>query len=969
MNLNSVRKLRAALALLIGAALPSLVVAQGTPASSDTDQNSQTVKMQKFVVTGSNIPMAADALAVPVLTVDNQTFENSGVSADMLDVLRKVAPNISGIGEENAQILTGSNFGGASVNIKGMPTLVLIDGRRVANDPAESTGGFQFVDMNMIPPAAVDRVEVLENGASAVYGSDAIGGVINIILKKDYNGWEAGAHYGYTSNQGHYAERSGYVFGGVSNGKTSITIGLDYNQHNEIFLADRPYTNPIYGTYTFPGSLEVYNNTTGDDQFYILASGKNAPPGGGQYTIQQLVSMGYYVAQTPTQQFQAFNLASGETLIGYLKRYSAMANFEHHIFENRLVGFGNLIASHTYTWSQLNAQPVVPYLEDPWIDVNVFGYSSSPPPAGTTYVPSTAPGNPFSASFLDQNQATPESHAGYGDGSGYEILARNRFVAYPRLYQNDGTLYRVTGGLRGDINENLHWEGAANINRYVLNYTNPGLIDTNAFNDALVSGQINPFAINQAPGAFNGVIGTAFVNMLSTLSSFDFKVTGTPFSLPGGQLGFALGTGYVRETLSAVPDVNSLPNSTGTTTGWSNATTFQQFDAKRDFTSFFAEVNVPITGAAQNIPAAHSLIVDAAVRNDQYSGKVGSTTVPEVNVSWEPVNDEFKIRASAGKSFIAPQLYNLYGPVSSGSTDSITYNVYNGNGSQKTAQFNQTGGSNPDLTPTTANSWSAGFVYTPKAVTGLVISADYSNITEKKIVGVVPGNTVIQSVESFGTSSPYVGYVHFNTPTGTTVSGPGQISSHSPQSIYVIANLVNLAGQKVNSTDVNVDYSWKTASIGKFDINSTWTLYNSYQLQLIPSEQYYQYTGLASVNLGTVPKWRTYTTIDWQDRGLEATVGVTYVASVTDVGTGGDDQYGFEKVPSFTAFDVGLSYDIGSLHLSKWLDGLKIKVGANNLFNKMPPLAVNAFPNTNADVGTYDGAVGRLVYVDASYKF
>jgi len=967
MNLNSVRKLRAALAFVFGAALPSFVFAQDNGAPTASDQNNQTVQMQKFVVTGSNIPLAAEALAVPVQLVDSQLLENSGVSADTLDVLRKVAPNISGIGEENAQILTGSNFGGASVNIKGMPTLVLINGRRVANDPAESAGGFQFVDLNMIPPAAIERVEVLENGASAIYGSDAIGGVINIILKKDYNGWEAGGHYGYSSNTGHYAERSAYLVGGVSNGKTSITVGLDYAQHNEIFLADRPYTNPIYGTYTFPGSLEVYNNSTGDDQFYVLAPGKNAPPGGGQYTISQLVSMGYYVAQTPTQQFQAFNLAHGETLTGYLKRYSAMANFEHKIFGEHLVGFGDVIAAHSYTWSQLNAQPVVPYLEDPWIDVNVFGYSSSPPPAGTTYVPSTAPGNPFSQSFLDQNQAVPESHAGYGDGSGYEILARNRFVAYPRLYQNDASLYRVTGGLRGDVNENLHWEGAADINRYLLNYTNPGLIDTNAFNNALIDGQINPFAINQAAGAFDGVIGTAFVNMLSTLSSFDFKVTGTPFELPAGKLGFALGTEYVRETLSAVPDNNSLPNSTGTTQGWSNATTFQNFNAKRNFTSFYAEVNAPITKASQGIPAFHSFSIDAAVRNDQYSGNVGSTTVPEVNLSWEPVDDQYKIRASGGKSFIAPQLFSLYGPVSSGSTASITYNVYNGGGT-KTAQFNQTGGSNPDLTPTTADYWSAGFVISPKSVKGLAISIDYSNIQEKKIVGTVPSNTVIQSVESNGTSSPYVGLVHINTPTGATVSGPGQISSHSPQQIYVIANLVNLSGQKVTSTDIRLDYNWKT-SVGLFDLTSTWTWYNSYKLQLIPSEQYYEYTGTASVNESTIPKWRAYTTLNWQYKGIEADVGLTYVSSVTDIGTGGDDQYGFEQVGAFTSVDLGLSYDLSALHWSKWLDGLKIKVGANNLANRMPPLAENAFPNTNADIGTYNGAVGRMVYVDASYKF
>ena len=967
MNLNSVRNSQAALALILGAALFAVSGHAQTAAPQGETSQGEVVKMEKFVVTGSNIPDAAAALSIPINLVDTDIMAQSGVNADMLDVLRKVAPNISGIGEENAQIATGSNFGGASLSIKGLPTLVLINGRRVATDPAESQGGYQFVDMNLIPPAAVDRIEELPDGASAIYGSDAVGGVVNIILKNHYNGWETGFHYGYSPNTGHYSERSAYLVGGVSNDKTSITVSLDYGQHDAMYLADRPYTNPIYGTYTFPGSLEVYNNLTGDDQFYQLAAGKTAPPGGGTYTIAQLVANGTYIAKTTDAQFQTFNLAAGETMSSYLKRYSAMVNLEHKIYGDKLVGFADMIAAHTNTWSQLNAQPVVPYLEDPWIDINVMGFSSSPPPAGTTYIPVSASTNPFSASFVDMGQTTPESAPGYGDGGGYEILPRARFVAYPRLYQNDGTLYRIVGGLRGDISADLHWEGAADLNRYNLYYTNPGLINTSALQAALASGTINPFAVSQPASAFTGVIGTAFVNMLSTLSSFDFKVDGTPFELPAGKVGFALGGGYVREVLSAVPDVNSLPNSTGTTQGWSNATTFQQFNANRNFTSWFAELNVPITSAKQNIPGAHTINIDAAVRSDDYSGKVGSSTDPQVNLSWAPVDDQFKFRASAGKSFLAPPLYSLYGPVSAGSTVNIKYNKVGGGTGQ--AQFNQTGGSNPGLKPETANSWSAGFVYTPKVVEGFSITVDYSDITMKQIFGSVPAATVIQSVETLGTASPYVGLVHYNNSTGPTPTAPGGISSHSPQSIYVVLNTTNLSGTKVASTDIALDYVQKVAGIGKFDLTSTWTLYQSYKLELIPSEPYYEYAGTATVNEATVPKWRDYTTFAWSNKGASAFIGMTNIASVTDLGTGGDNQAGFEKVASFTSFDLGISYDFKDVHLNSLLAGLKVTIGANNVFNKYPPLAVNAFPDTNADVGTYDGAIGRMVYINATFKF
>ncbi|MBS0632527.1 MAG: TonB-dependent receptor, partial [Verrucomicrobia bacterium] len=775
--------------------------------------------------------------------------------------------------------------------------------------------------------------------------------------------------YGYSTNEGHYTERSGSLVGGVSNDKTSITVALDYHQHDAIYMDKRPYTNPIYGTYSSPGVIDIYDNTTGDDIFYVLKPGLNAPavvPGG--QTIDQLVASGQYVQTPDDTVFQRLNLSKGQTLIQYLKRYSAMANFEHKIFGDHLTGFGDILAARTSTWSQLNAQPVVPYLLDPWVTVNVFGYDSYPPPAGTNYVPASAATNPFNTNWLDQGQATPESNPGYGDGSGYAVAVRNRFIEHPRVYQNDSDLFRVTGGLRGDINEDLHWEAGTTLNRATLHYTNPGVLNTIALNDALQNGTINPFAIQQAAGAFDGVVGTAFVNELSTLNSFDFKFTGTPFELPAGKLGFAVGASYTRETLSADPDSGSLPNSSGTTTGWANATTFQAFNAERDVGAYFGEVSAPITSAKQNIPGFYSTNVDFAIRYDKYNGKVGSSTTPQVNLSWLPVNEELKLRGSWGKSFLAPQLASLYGPISSGASNSINYTTLGGVNKTK-VQFQATGGSNPDLKPTKAKAWSTGFVYTPKFLKGFTASIDYSQIEQTDIVSVVPQATIVQDVELKGTASPYASLVRFNSPNGGVVTGTGQISSHSTQSVFLINNLVNLAGTKVNSTDINLGYKWNTDSVGKFEVNSTWTWYNSYKLQLIPTEQYYDYAGQSSTNAGTVPKWRTYTNLDWSFKGLEAVVGVTYVQGVTDVTDGGANSAGFVHVPSFTAFDVALSYDLGHLSANKWLDGLKVTIGANNVFNKMPPLSPLAFSDTNADIGTYGGAVGRLLYVNASYKF
>jgi iron complex outermembrane receptor protein len=338
-----------------------------------------------------------------------------------------------------------------------------------------------------------------------------------------------------------------------------------------------------------------------------------------------------------------------------------------------------------------------------------------------------------------------------------------------------------------------------------------------------------------------------------------------------------------------------------------------------------------------------------------------------VHVSWQPFGD-----GSSGKSFLAPQLYDLYGPQGAGSTDSITY-VTAAGVTQKDIQFEQVSGSNPNLKPETANSWTAGAVYSPKFLKGLVLSVDYSDIYEKQVFGTVPAATIIQDVETKGANSPYVGLVHFNDPTGNTPTAPGSISARSPQQVFVLENIRNLSAQRIDSTDFTLDYGWTTQSIGKFELTSVWTLYNRYLQQLIPTEPFYDYVGTASTTQGTtIPRWRTYTNVDWKFAGFDSFVGWTYVRNVTDVGVGGSDSSSFKPLASYNQFDLGVGYDFGHLHANRWLDGLSINLGVNNVANQMPPTAPTAFPDTYADVGTYGGtygAVGRMWYVGAKYKF
>jgi len=983
--MHTLRKTRAVAAALMGTVAALSLQAQTAPSSSDamtaTADSDNAQAMEKFVVTGSNIPNAGEALAIPVSIISPTDIVNSGVETNVLDVLRKISPAISGIGGENATIATGGQDGGAQILIHNLPTLVLVNGRRMAYNPVDASGGAEFVDLNAIPLAAIDRIEVLSDGSSAIYGADAIGGVINVILKKDYNGWEADAHYGYSDTTGHYSERTGSLTGGVSNGTTSLTVSLEYTQTDPILESARPYINPFYATTYVPGILEVFGLTTnpgtagyGYDEAFQLAPGVNAPPGGGTYTIQQLVGMGIYKdlgsfndSGVLSQVERIYNLADHEYLQQSLKRQSALVNAEHQIFGDKLEAFGYMLFSHVDTESGLNAQPLYPFISD--TNANLGNVGANPLPAGTEYVPVNAPTNPLSQASLDQ---------GYTDGSGgYSAYVHNRFEGSPRLFLNDNLALTFVGGLRGKINEDWSWEVAADISRYQDNYSNQGLLDTNNLISAFVDGQINPFAITQAPGATDGVLGSAYVNYVSTNNTFDALLRGKLLELPAGAVNFAAGFDYSRQNLTAVPD-NNTANML-----WVDSPTILPFDQNRTITSAYAEVEIPVVDKSHPLPGIYSLALDGAGRYDDYSGNVGSAKVPKISLKYQPFDDELTLRASAGKSFIAPQLYSLYGPTTTGSSDQITYTGANGTNYQN-VQFQAETGSNPYLQPSTATTWDAGFVFTPKAVPNLSITGDYFDTTQHSLISTLDQTTIVQSVEDLGAASPYAQFIHFGSVNGPGPSGDtsGQISSKPLSSVYIINAETNIGAVAIKGYDASVVYDLPTKSFGKFEFNSTITVYDSYLIQILPTQNYYQFAGHVSTIAsntenessgggegGTIPRWKTYTSITWKNKGFEFLVAQTFIPQVTDIGSGGADESPPLTVASFQQWDFALTYKLSALHWGRWTDGLKVRVGVNNAFDYQPPVAPYRLEDSLADVSTYDGPIGRMFFTDISYKF
>ncbi len=887
--------------------------AQGTAPDTTTTApapaKDQAVQMEKFQVTGSYLTPAANSVAIPVITVDSKAIANSGEATNILEILRKTVPQFSGnsnIGSNNANISSGFTNGGSQLSLRNTSTLVLINGRRAAYSPVSATGGYQFVDVNMIPVAAIERIEVLADGASAIYGSDAVAGVVNIILKTDYEGFEAGGRYGWSTNKGNTAERSAYIVGGTSNGKTSMTISAEWVKEDPVWNFERPYSDPTYGTATFAGSVNDASSN-----FYLLNPTLTAPtvaPGGSSPAA--LIAAGTYSGpRAAGDQFQFFNLARYVTQTLGNERQAFTLAFDHKISDS-LQAFGDFMYSHTDTFSQINGQPI------------------------SASIAAGVHGNPFNIT----------------------VTARNRIVAMPRQYLDDTTGARGVFGLKGKITEDWTWEAAADYNRVSQNYQNPGVVNQAHLTAAINNDSFNMFSRSHDPAEItaDGIVGIATGGFVSTLSNYDFKVRGKLFDLPAGAVDVALGGEVRQESLSAVADPLSQIDPVTGNLGWNGATTLYPFNAGRTVVSEFAEVRVPIL---KDVAGAHLLEVSGAIRHEHYSDTTGPT-VPKITLRYLPIDDQFALRGTYSKSFSAPQLYSLFGPISAGYSDAFTLNKYGG-GTIANFQSQAESGSNPALQPSKSTNYTAGFVYSPTALKGFSLSVDYWNIKQTNLISSIGATNILQDVETNGPASQYASKVHLGSYTGPGVTAPGQISSGVPDNIYVNDQSVNLAAVNLDGFDVALKYTYNNDNLGRFDFNSAVGIYNKYTIIDGLGDAPFNTVGLSTSTNGTLPRWQTYSSVDFTRGNYQAFVGVRYLPSVTDYNDG-------SHVGSFTSVDLMASYVFGAE--VPYLSGAKFTLGVNNVFNRFGPLDPATFTDSNVDTGTY-GALGRFVYVDCKIKF
>ncbi len=929
-------------------------------------------RLREVTVTGTYIPTKPDEIVVPVTVIGQRQIRNSGVTTNALDLLRKVVPFFAGrsnIGNTNANNTNQNTAGGSQIALRNLDTLVLVDGRRMSVSGIAGIGGKSFVDLNAIPVAAIGRIEVLSDGASAIYGSDAIGGVVNIILRKDYRGAEVGMRYGTAS--GNYEQKSGYFIAGTRMHGVNITVVGSSAKTSPLYQYQRPFSANLNGRLSnIPGTLGYGGKYPGAQ----LASGLDSPsqtnPTGANATatsISQLIANGTYLAETPAQIASGYNLSDYQTLLLRQQQNSLAATLDAALLpDDRLTAFGDVILARTKSFAQ-------------FLPLNT-----------SVTVPQGAPYNPVNGAV---------SQVTFGD------------LARPKQYYNYASAFRISGGLKGSLGHGWRWQASVDHSQNSLDQQQRNVIygpnlplaiaggyDANgnplagggyskvyggfSQNSGLVlQPALDPFATADGlnPAMLNNLYGTEYIHSFSKLDSIDARIAGNAFELPGGPLGVAFGLGVRREYLSAYTDPNGT-NTGPTAQRWIGGTYADPFARSRMIRDVFGEVRAPITGRHFTVPGAHALDLIGAVRAEHYSYS-GGKVVPKVGFRWQPIDAQVTFRGSISKSFTAPTLYAMFGPTDTRQVGAgVIQTVFGIPG----LQFNGEDGNNPGLKPSTAITRFLGVTLTPRAIPGLDVSLDFSQVDQRGFPGGIGFTNILQSVNQLGAASPFAGNVTYGNfpglPGAQQFTAPGQLLSYlqagNNENVYAVDRFTNLGGIRVRSFNLTGQYYLPTSDYGTFTFTTNAVIFTSYLFQALPIQPYFQYAGHVTNGgtgvQGTIPRYSVYSTADWRYRHWDLTVGNTYVSSVTDQGAGGIVYWAntarkTAAVPRYMAWDLRLGY--GRALQGSEIKGWSVALGVNDVFNRLPPISPLAYANdNNADVGTYS-PIGRLVYASASIRF
>ena len=985
--------------MISGVALVAVSVT-GAQAQTAPPPPSSPQTVQELVVTGSRIPQRNLTSVSPITTVNSQTIKLQGTT-NVEDLINNLPQAFADFGTFE----TNGASGTSTIDLRGLGntrTLVLVDGKRLQpGDP-----NVPVADIDMIPPALIDRVEVLTGGASAVYGSDAVAGVVNFIMKHNYQGLQIDSEYSIGEHDNNSQQAR------ADNKLGQAVFGLpDVGLPSGAVWAGGRYTTTITGGSNTPddkGNVEFYlgythldavtqdkydwskcslaTNTSNNAQQYCLGSSNDAtgrlipesgPNAGASFNILGTPVGGL---MAPFSSAQDFNFSPYQYLQRADDRYTA-GEFSHYEVAPWLDLYSSFMFMDDHTVAHLG--PTAAFLGDTF----------------------TIPCNDPLLSTAQANTLCGAS-AGVAGQSAEVLIGRRNVEGGARVFDTTHEDYRIVFGAKGDIGSGWSYDVSMQYGRSVLTDVETGQFLISHLDNALdvIPGPNGPVCASGAKGcvpwniwspggvtqaALNYVGGTAEDSGYTTEQVVTGAITGdlgqygakSPWASDG--VGVSVGAEYRREFLSFQPD--QLEESGDISGAGTSAPTVGSQSDK----DVFGEVRIPLI---QNMPLAKDLQFEGGYRWSDYTSG-GSNSTYKLGADWQVVSD-LRLRASYERAVRAPNVDELFGPQITGlfgggdpcagssptftltqcELTGVTAAQYGHIPQCVSGQCGLISGGNPDLLPETGKTYSFGFVITPTFFRGFSLSADYFNIEVDNAVTTLPAQQILAGCATEGISADCT--LISRNPIGL-LFGTGAVKSLD----------FNAASLKTTGVDVNADYrtslsDWHLGDFGSIDFNFTGTYVHTLSTTRVGIGTY-DCDGLYGVTCGTpTPKWRHQFRINWttpwnltlsaawrylSPTSLDFDSSQPLLAKASPDGAP-DTNPTDAHIPAFSYFDVSFQY--------KFENRYTLRGGVNNIFDRTPPIldtnsfgiTAPAFGNANTWPQVFD-PLGRVFFVGLTADF
>ena len=863
---------------------------------------------QRVEITGSSIKRVASETALPVQVIRREDIEKSGVTT-AAELLKNISASAAQL-TDGASISdnTGGQRGFNGANLRGLgvsSTLVLLNGRRMANfaSPGDSAG----VDLNSIPAGAIQRVEVLKDGASAIYGTDAIGGVINFITRQDYQGVDIGA-YAMRTQDGGAGKTTGTISAGLGNiakDRFNVFGVLDVQKLDPLrstqrdFIQERPLasTVPFYlSSRPYPGNIRLQSNTTRRAAQLAAVNAAGYTFSGGPFN-QRTIN---FSAPTCNPPASVYTTVIGTQACGY----DYMADTEIYPRSDKVSFLGRGVF-------QINA------------DTQVFAELLKST-AKTKYVLSPNPTTLTGVTWSQINSYLPRPVT---EANNYTFDIRFRATeAGNRSNEVASDATRVVLGLSGSLGKDWDYTVAINKadNSTKDRYVN-GYFKFAEFDAGVRTGSINPFGPSSAAG--KTLIESLRIDDVARQSkgsteAVDGKITGSLVELPGGSLGVAVGVELRRESQDFTPSAllisNNIAGDRRASLGNTPDPTIIATSNSRNIVSAYGELSAPLS---------KQLELQAALRFDKYD-KIGSTVNPKLGVRWQP-STKVLVRGSAGTGFRAPSFSELYRPTVNGTSPAFIEDSLLG-----FDQWPTTKQANPELKPEKSKQFSLGIVVEP--VRDVSLSVDYWNIRKTDVISDLYEKTILANPTRY---AAYITRDAFDTPT-------------------VLLRKENQGKLQTSGIDVELNYRGAATSVGRFGANFSGTYIMEYKRQFGALEPLVSNLG-QFLNDQVIQRWRHRISADWSAGDFGLTLGNTYFSGYTDDGYLPNTAPA--KVKAYSLFDLS-----GSWAVSKQL---QLRAGVSNLLNTEPPYSNQSYYFLSTYDPTYTDPRGRSFYASLTYSF